>query len=646
MANITDYLNGIKSAVYGKEVRGAIHDAIKQVYDDASVNHDNANMEVKMARGTYNTLNDRLNKTDEIQAQTNAQLSDYAKKEDVAKISSGTPLFAASTSEMTDATRNYVNTSDGYLYIHNGSTFEKTTVKYQETGITDKSISSAKIDDEFVYDIGIYESAKLVTISNMINNFDFRKNMSGWLLEYNTTGVISGNEIEIKPVALGRLKSVSLGKFNINDTFYFRCDYKTTGVAARCGIVTTSNNNYHPGYIDIPNTQQTFGTYSGIARNIIDQCDLSFEVLANSVKNTGDTFTIRNILIVNLKELFPDKYMTITKDEVEDFIARYTNNVAFLKQSTDIVKASHFITDTPNLKGKFYVSKSGSRVAITYKYTNDTDLKVIFDKRGGNNIFDLHSMQKINNKEDIVNTGDGVNFYTSYTDTFGPYIVGAVGNIDGDNPSANGHFTGGNHNYNNDGTTGVYTATGRSSDIKVVVDGIQKDSIGEYASVVDIYWTNFIQGYNTKKSDGSGREILKENYHIRFDGEKFYCENFIEALEDVEIRLYYGMQLSYSSWNDGVLYLNSSVRTWQSGTGGHWGRGKKCNRMLFKKGNDIAEMYMSYEGLGDKELSNTDYGAVTMNYAKSYFYPLNIPTTFVKGSVLHWNGYYKFYSKI
>ena len=73
--SITNKLNQIKNAIYGKDVRGAIHDAIKQVYDDASVNHDNANMEVKMARGTHNTLNDRLDNVDEIQAQTNAQLS-------------------------------------------------------------------------------------------------------------------------------------------------------------------------------------------------------------------------------------------------------------------------------------------------------------------------------------------------------------------------------------------------------------------------------------------------------------------------------------------------------------------------------------------------------------------------------------------
>ena len=76
--SITNKLNQIKNAIYGKEVRGAIHDAIKECYVDASVNHDNANMEVKMARGPHNTLNDRLDNVDEIQAQTNAQLSDIA----------------------------------------------------------------------------------------------------------------------------------------------------------------------------------------------------------------------------------------------------------------------------------------------------------------------------------------------------------------------------------------------------------------------------------------------------------------------------------------------------------------------------------------------------------------------------------------
>lgn len=73
--SITNYLNKIKTAVYGRDVRGAIHDAIKECYDDASVNHDNANMEVKMARGTHDTLNDRLDKSEQKLDETNAQLS-------------------------------------------------------------------------------------------------------------------------------------------------------------------------------------------------------------------------------------------------------------------------------------------------------------------------------------------------------------------------------------------------------------------------------------------------------------------------------------------------------------------------------------------------------------------------------------------
>ena len=59
MANIKTYLNNIKTAVFGSEVRDSIHDAIQQCYDDASAK-DNANMEVKMARGEYENLGKRL----------------------------------------------------------------------------------------------------------------------------------------------------------------------------------------------------------------------------------------------------------------------------------------------------------------------------------------------------------------------------------------------------------------------------------------------------------------------------------------------------------------------------------------------------------------------------------------------------------
>lgn len=73
--SVQKFLDKIKNGRYGADITDAIIGGIKKCYDDASVNHDNANMEVKMARGTHNTLNDRLDNVDEIQAQTNAQLS-------------------------------------------------------------------------------------------------------------------------------------------------------------------------------------------------------------------------------------------------------------------------------------------------------------------------------------------------------------------------------------------------------------------------------------------------------------------------------------------------------------------------------------------------------------------------------------------
>lgn len=78
--SIQNYLNQIKNAIFGREVRQSIHDAIKQCYDDASINHDNANMEVKLARGTHETLNNRLDENDKKQESFSTQLVEMEQK--------------------------------------------------------------------------------------------------------------------------------------------------------------------------------------------------------------------------------------------------------------------------------------------------------------------------------------------------------------------------------------------------------------------------------------------------------------------------------------------------------------------------------------------------------------------------------------
>lgn len=99
-------------------------------------------------------LQNQINQTNSQleQIENNVELN-YAKKDDVAKISSGTPLFASSKSGMTDITKNYVNTSDGYLYIYNGEDWTKTSVQYQSTGIAKKSIDKSLVEENLLTSI-------------------------------------------------------------------------------------------------------------------------------------------------------------------------------------------------------------------------------------------------------------------------------------------------------------------------------------------------------------------------------------------------------------------------------------------------------------------------------------------------------------
>src|SRR5699024_566175 len=68
--SIQEHLNKIRNAIYGREVRESIAKGIETAYDDASEKHDNANMEVKIARGAHPNLRSRLEEVDNKQQQT------------------------------------------------------------------------------------------------------------------------------------------------------------------------------------------------------------------------------------------------------------------------------------------------------------------------------------------------------------------------------------------------------------------------------------------------------------------------------------------------------------------------------------------------------------------------------------------------
>lgn len=172
-------------------------------------------------------------------------------------------------------------------------------------------------------------------------------------------------------------------------------------------------------------------------------------------------------------------------------------------------------------------------VITKYKYSPDflSDLAIYeFGKRGVNNLPDFRFI-----------TLAGLQIFENSTDWHAPYIIGAINDIDGDDIS-NHTFTGGNHGYNNTGS--MYTTpTARNIKLKYYADGkeLSNGSSG-VASNISISWVNRVQGYNTRKSDGSGREILEERHTLTFNGKEWESTVEIMPLEDIRIETYYGFQ--------------------------------------------------------------------------------------------------------
>lgn len=147
MGSIKNFIEKIKSARYGKDVRQSIVDAIEQTYDDAIANG-HTDMEVAKARNTYNDLNSRLeadkNKMKEIiENEKNDRKSNFENIQNkVNSLASGSPLVASNTSEMTDKSRVYVNTTDGHWYYYDENW--KDGGIYQGVEIEDNSVVEEK----------------------------------------------------------------------------------------------------------------------------------------------------------------------------------------------------------------------------------------------------------------------------------------------------------------------------------------------------------------------------------------------------------------------------------------------------------------------------------------------------------------------
>ena len=170
-------------------------------------------------------------------------------------------------------------------------------------------------------------------------------------------------------------------------------------------------------------------------------------------------------------------------------------------------------------------------------------------------LFDFMDWYEVPNENTYVSTKNNPlnrrHIIGNVADWMSPYKVFAVNDVDGDYASdGEGLFTGGRYILGGsmkDTEAPENLKTARTKSISVSVDGVSvREGFGAYGEKVSVEWVNTVQASNTQKSDGTGREVLEEHIAAQFEGKSVLVSNRITALEDVQIKTYYGMQSCFS----------------------------------------------------------------------------------------------------
>lgn len=107
-----------------------VEEQFQSVLDETTGKDVISGPEIIVARGGASTLGERLDESDAQLAQTKDEVLEL-----IGNVADGTPLFADNVSGMTDTTRIYLNTTDGYLYAYDGTSFKSTGVVYLSNSI-------------------------------------------------------------------------------------------------------------------------------------------------------------------------------------------------------------------------------------------------------------------------------------------------------------------------------------------------------------------------------------------------------------------------------------------------------------------------------------------------------------------------------
>lgn len=323
-----------------------------------------------------------------------------------------------------------------------------------------------------------------------------------------------------------------------------------------------------------------------------------------------------------------------------EYIPYKESDVKKIKLKDEVVNLREKVN---SLKRFAYSIENENEIIISQKYSNDMDIQFLLKRKGGNELFDFYKIYKVanaNNVPIVHDVTDVTPFLGAGGDWHAPFQIKAVNNADGTQIDSK-YFTGGNHQYNNSGSGS--TATARSVSVDFIIDGIKMTSGNGYANEIVMKWANNVQGYNTTKEDGTGREILQERHTMTLKDGIFHSYVELIPLEDIICELWYGFQM-FTTPYEIVKYIDGTNRTRFDVKVASNSGDKTASKVRFSNSaKDVCEIKVntSYD-LGKRNNVTGVKGIFSTDYGKAYFTIINDSLSMVSGGVYSLEGEYIF----
>ncbi len=272
-------------------------------------------------------------------------------------------------------------------------------------------------------------------------------------------------------------------------------------------------------------------------------------------------------------------------------------------------------------------------------FSKEKNMQISFYPCGVNQLFGIAKVSYYLTQADHLQ-GRTSSEYNSGTDWIGPYYVCGASSVQS---GLTQKFTGGWHGSNGDGTG---TPTALTSDLSINIDGEKSTgNLERSCEQVDLYVTNLIHGYDYSLTN---KNLLKETVHYSIKNTRqVEVQVKIEALEDLVIQRYYGLQSQNFSLFDSVKYMAGQrvINTGAVNVNSSCKSNQGANTILLKDNENKHQLKLVLnieEGLGSMgKLGAGTPKAFSANYRKSYFNLVNgQDLTMKKGEEVFWKGSY------